>query len=176
MLCCVLALRLLWVCAEEERDTASVTEMADAPECTHKMADATTHHYFSVNRHDPSLITAVHPESCHITADLPESCHISADLPESCHITADLPESCHVLSATPRYSRSVLQYPSRVSSVRDAPLVSARAAGIPKPTHSSPPVSELILLTEVLPIMGIAFGVFGLRTPPQNSQRQRRPL
>ncbi len=49
--------------AEEERDTASVTEMADAPECTHKMADATTHHYFSVNRHDPS----------HITADLPVS-------------------------------------------------------------------------------------------------------
>ncbi len=33
----------------------------------------------------------------------------------------------------------------------------ARAAGIPKPTHSSPPIPELILLSEVLPMMGIAF-------------------
>ncbi len=40
--------------------------------------------------------------------------------------------------------------------MKDAPLVSARAAGIPKPTHSSPPVPELIPLSEVLPIMGIA--------------------
>ncbi len=39
--------------AEEERNTASVTEMADAPECTHKMAEATTHHHFSGNRHEP---------------------------------------------------------------------------------------------------------------------------
>ncbi len=41
--------------------------------------------------------------------------------------------------------------------MRDAPLVSARAAGIPKPTHSSPPVPELIPPSKVLPLMGIAF-------------------
>ncbi len=35
--------------------------------------------------------------------------------------------------------------------------MSAHAAGIPKPTHSSPPVPELIPLYEVLPMMGIAF-------------------
>ncbi len=35
--------------------------------------------------------------------------------------------------------------------------MSARAAGIPKPTHSSFPVPELIPLFEVLPMMGIAF-------------------
>ncbi len=35
--------------------------------------------------------------------------------------------------------------------------MSARAAGIPKPTHSSPPVPELIPLSKVLPMMGIAF-------------------
>ncbi len=35
--------------------------------------------------------------------------------------------------------------------------MSARAAGIPEPTHSSPPVPELIALSEVLPMMGIAF-------------------
>ncbi len=40
--------------------------------------------------------------------------------------------------------------------MRDAPLVSARAAGIPKPTHFSPPVPELIPLSVVLPTMGIA--------------------
>ncbi len=33
--------------------------------------------------------------------------------------------------------------------------MSARAAGIPKPTHSSPPVPELTLLSEALPLMGI---------------------
>ncbi len=35
--------------------------------------------------------------------------------------------------------------------------MSVRSAGIPKPTHSSPPVPELIPLSKVLPIMGIAF-------------------
>ncbi len=34
--------------------------------------------------------------------------------------------------------------------------MSARAAGIPKPTHSSPSVPELISLSEALPMMGIA--------------------
>ncbi len=33
--------------------------------------------------------------------------------------------------------------------------MSTRAAGIPKPTHSSPSVPELILLFEALPMMGI---------------------
>ncbi len=59
-------------------------------------------------------------------------------------------------SVTPRNLRSVPRVPGLISSVRDAPLVSTRAAGIPKPTHSSPPVLELILLSEVLPIIGIA--------------------
>ncbi len=97
------------------------------------------------------------PESHHVSANLPVSHHVSADLPESHHISADHPESCDVLSVTSRYSRSVLRFPSLVSSVKDALLVSARAAGIPKPTHSSPPVPELIPLSEVLPMMGIAF-------------------
>lgn len=34
--------------------------------------------------------------------------------------------------------------------------MSARAAGIPKPTHSSPPVPELIPLSKALPMMGLA--------------------
>ncbi len=44
--------------------------------------------------------------------------------------------------------------------MRDAPLVSTHTAGIPKPTHSSPPVPELISLSEVLPMMGIAVWCF----------------
>ncbi len=40
--------------AEDERDTASVTEMADAPEGTHKMAVTTTHRHVSADRHESS--------------------------------------------------------------------------------------------------------------------------
>ncbi len=47
------------------------------------------------------------------------------------HVTSQLISQSLV---TPRYPRSVLQYPSLVSSVRDAPVVSARAAGISKPS------------------------------------------
>ncbi len=43
-----------------------------------------------------------------------------------------------------------------MSSVRDAPLVSARAAGIPKPIYSNPPAPELFSLAEALTWMGVA--------------------
>ncbi|KAF4100023.1 hypothetical protein G5714_018219 [Onychostoma macrolepis] len=65
------------------------------------------------------------------------------------HVSADLPD-------TPRSSRSVFHYPSLMSSLRDVPLVSAHTAGIPKPTHSNPPVLMHIPLSEALPLMGIA--------------------
>ncbi len=86
---------------------------------------------------------------------------VTSDHPELRHITADQPESCHVLSATSRYPRSVLQYPRLASSMEDPPLLSVRAAGIPKPAPipSSPYVPELISLFEALPRMGIAFSV-----------------
>ncbi len=119
--------------------------------------------HVSTDRHEASHVSADLPECLHVSADLPESLHTSVDLPESlhviadhpepCHVTADHSETCDVLFVTSRDSRSVLQF----SSVRDAPLVSVRSAGIPKPTHSSPPVPELIPLSKVLPIMGIAF-------------------
>ncbi len=110
--------------AEEERDTASVTERADAPECTHKMAEATTHHNFSVNRHEASHITADHPESGHVTADPPESLHISADLPESLHVSADHPESLHISADHHRVR-------SRARSVPGADRVRSRARSVP---------------------------------------------
>ncbi len=106
-------------------------------------------------------VSALQPESLHVSALQPESLHVSALQPESLHVSALQPESLHVSaempeSVTPRDLRSVLRVPCLVSSVRDAPLVSARAAGIPKPTHFSPPVPELIPLPVVLPTMGIA--------------------
>ncbi len=171
---------------EEERDTTSVTEMADGPERTHKMAATTTHRRVSADRHETSQVTVdlressqvtfdLHEasqvttdrhessqvtvdlcEASQVTVDLHEASQVTADHQESCHVTADRLESCHVLSVAPRSSRSVLRYPSLVSSVRDAPLVSARTAGIPKPTHFNPPVPELIPLSEALAMVGIA--------------------
>ncbi len=93
-----------------------------------------------------------------ITVDLHESSQVTADRPESRHISTDRehPETCHSLSAAPGYSRSVLSQ-SGIPCILCVPLVSARAAGISKPTHSSSPVPELIPLSEVLPMMGIAF-------------------
>ncbi len=55
--------------------------------------------------------------------------------------------------------------------MRDAPLVSARAAGIPKPTHFSPPFPELIPLSVALSTMGIAlwcvWAAFTTAEPPE---------
>ncbi len=137
------------------RESNQVT--IDLPESHHVSADLPESHHVSAYLPESHHVSADLPESHHVSADLPESHHVSTDLPESHHISADNPESCDVLSVTSRYSRSVLRFPSLVSSVRDAPLVSALAADIPKPTHSSPPVPELIPLSEVLPMIGIAF-------------------
>ncbi len=40
--------------------------------------------------------------------------------------------------------------------MRDAQLVSVRTAGLPKPTHSAPPVHEMLPLSETLSRVGIA--------------------
>ncbi len=133
----------------------------DRHESTHLTADQPESHHLTADQPESHHLTADQPESHHVTADQPESHHVTADQPESHHVTALLPESLHVSaempeSVTPRNLRSVLRVPCLVSSVRDAPLVSARTAGIPKPTHFSPPVPELIPLLVVLPTMGIA--------------------
>ncbi len=120
---------------EEERDTASVTEMADAPECTHKMADAITHRHFSADFREPSPITADHPESRHVTAVLLESRHITAVHPESRHVTADLPESRHVTADLPesRPITSDLPEPLHVSSDLPEPLHVMSTTPEPRP-------------------------------------------
>ncbi|XP_058639016.1 uncharacterized protein LOC131544658 isoform X1 [Onychostoma macrolepis] len=130
---------------------------ADLQEPSQVAVDVRESSQVTVGRHQPSHVSADHPESLHVSADLLKSSHVTAVRPESQHhVPADLPESGHVRADTPRSSRSVFHYSSLISSLRDSPLVSARTAGIPKPTHSSPPVPELIPLSEVLPMMGIA--------------------
>ncbi len=179
--------------ADEERDTAFMTEMAATLEHAHKMAATTTPRHVIAAASEPINIAAVASEPMYVSYDLPEPSQATADLRESSQATADLresnpttvdlhvssqvtvdlhqPESRHVSahqpeplhvsaelpeSITPRDLRSVLRTPCLVSSVRDAPLVSARAAGIPKFPHVNPPVPELIPLSEALPMIGIA--------------------
>ncbi|KAL0152196.1 hypothetical protein M9458_051919 [Cirrhinus mrigala] len=111
---------------EEKRDTASVTEMADAPKHTH--------------------IMAVTPEHVHKMAATTKAGHVIAAIPESSQVTADLPES------KPKGQSFMILY-----SVRDAPLVSSLAAGMPKPVLTNTSVPEVIPLSAALPIWGIAF-------------------
>ncbi len=51
--------------AEEERETASVAEMTDAPERTHKMVATSTHRHVSADLHEASQVTADRHESSH---------------------------------------------------------------------------------------------------------------
>ncbi len=95
--------------AVEERNTVSETEVADAPERTHKMAATATGH-ITTAIHESGKVTASHCEPNQVNADLPEphnrpakpeSVHISADLSESLHVSADLPDSLHVSTDLP---------------------------------------------------------------------------
>ncbi len=63
--------------AEEECDTVSATEIADAPERTHKMAATATGHIISATHESGQVTLNCHASSL-ITADLPESRYISA--------------------------------------------------------------------------------------------------
>ncbi len=95
------------------------------PESLHVSALQPESLHVSALQPDSLHISALQPESLHVAALQPESLHVAALQPESLHVSAELPESI-----TPRDLRSVLRVPCLVSSVRDAPLVSARAAGI----------------------------------------------
>ncbi len=224
--------------AEEERDTASLTEMADAPERTHKMVATATGHIITAI-HESGKVTAYHCESNQVTVDHHESSQVMDNLRESnqdtavirslftsqlicqslvtsrlvfqslvtsqlftqslvtsqlvyqshftsqliiqSHFTSQLIIQCHftsqlicqshftsqlifqshfmpqlIFQSHFRYSRSLLRVPSLVSSVRDAPLVSAHAAGIPKPTHTNHLAPELIAPSTALPMWGVA--------------------
>ncbi len=78
--------------AEGERDTASVTEMADAPECTHKMVNATMHRNFSADLREPSKVTVDLHESNQVTVDVKEPGQVPADVKEPGQVPADVKE------------------------------------------------------------------------------------
>ncbi len=112
--------------AEEEGDTMSLTKMADAPEGTHKMAEATTHHQ--------------KPESTHVMPTEPGSAHVMPAKPGSALVVPAMPESPAKMATTP--ADAPLR-PGLITSVLDPPLVSVRAAGIPRSAALSAPSQEL---------------------------------
>ncbi len=111
--------------AEEECDTAPLTKMADAPEGTHKMAEATTHHQF--------------PES-HNMPTKPGSAHVMPTEPGSVLVVPAMPESPAKMATTPA---DAPLWPGLIASVLDPPLVSVSAAGIPRSAALSAPSQEL---------------------------------
>ncbi len=144
--------------AEQERESGKVTAShcdsnevsADLPESRHVSADLPESRHVSADLPESRHVSAVHPESLHVSSVHPKSIHVSAVRPESLlisaqlrHIIAGHPETCHILSVTPRYPRPVHRVPSLVSSVRNAPLVFAHAAGNLKPTYTNPLAPEL---------------------------------
>ncbi len=137
--------------AEEERDTASVTKMADAPEGTPKMAEGTTHHQFPGNRHESRHVSVDQPESLHVSADLPESPHVSADLPESLHVSADLPESLHVSADLPESLHVSADLPESLHVSAELPESLHVSADLPESLHVSADLPESLHVSADLP-------------------------
>ncbi len=135
--------------AEEEYDTALTHVMADAPEHDRKMAATTTPHHVIAASQEQSQVTADHCESSQISAGHPESHHASAGRPES-HVTPAKPGSALVTPAKPESPARMATtpvdaplWPGLIASVLDPPLVSVRAAGIPRSAALSAPSREL---------------------------------
>ncbi len=139
--------------AEEERDTASLTKMADAPECTYKMAEATTHHQFPESHNMPA-----EPESAHVLPAKPGSAHVVPAKPGSALVVPAKPGSVLVMPAKPGPARVMSAmpespakmattpadaplWPGLIACVLDAPLVSVRAAGITRAAALTVPES-----------------------------------
>ncbi len=120
----------------------------------------------------------------------PESAHIMPATPEFAHVMLAMPESAHVMPATkisPKeyflggYSTQAPADaklgPGLIASVMDPPLMSVRAAGIPR--ASALAVTETVPLTSVLPVMRSPFCACGLHTallrPPEVAASTAEP-
>ncbi len=112
--------------AEEERNTASLTKMADAPECTHKMAATATGHIITAIQ-ESGKITASHCEPNQVTADLPEP-HNRPAKPESAHVVPAKPGSALVVPAKPG---SALVMPAKPGSALVVPAKPGSALVMP---------------------------------------------
>ncbi len=101
-----------------------------------------------------SRVRPHHRWSTRVSSHLSYSARVSSRLSSPARVSSRLCRAARVYY-TQRFKVSPSSSLSGVQR-EDAPLVSARAAGIPKSTHFSPPVPELIPLSEALPMMGIA--------------------
>ncbi len=112
--------------AEEERNTASLMKMADAPECSHKMAATATGHIITAIQ-ESGKITASHCEPNQVTADLPEPYNRPAK-PESAHVVPAKPGSALVVPAKPG---SALVVPAKPGSALVVPAKPESALIVP---------------------------------------------
>ncbi len=95
--------------ADEDRDTASMTEMLDAPECAHKMAATaepvhkmaatTTPRHVSAASHESIQVKVDVKEQSQVTVDVKEPSKVSVDVNEPSQVTIDRHKSCHACSA-----------------------------------------------------------------------------
>ncbi|KAL0173718.1 hypothetical protein M9458_029686, partial [Cirrhinus mrigala] len=112
---------------------------------------------------ESSQVSAVRTEARHVSAVHSEPRYVSADLPEPRHVTLVIPEPRPVMVVLLQPSSIVLpiepviKHQRLASNVKDPLLVSARAAGIPKPALTNSYVPEVIPMSAALPIWGIAF-------------------
>ncbi len=141
-------------------------KMADAPERMHKMAATATGHIITAI-HESGKITASHCEPNQVTADLPEphnrpakpgsalvvpakpgSALVVPAKPGSVLVMPAKPGPARVMSATPESPAKMVTtpadaplWPGLIACVLDAPLVSVRAAGIPRAPSLTVPES-----------------------------------
>ncbi len=120
MHCSVLAPHLLWV-----------SQRRDAPEGMHKMAEATMHHQFPESHNMPAK-----PQFAHVMPAKPGSALIVPAKPGSVFVMPAMPESPAKMATTPA---DAPLWPGLIASVLDPPLVSVRAAGIPRSAALSAP-------------------------------------
>ncbi len=103
--------------AEEEHDIALTHVMADAPEHDRKMAATTMHH------------------QSHNMPTEPESAHVMPAKPGPARIMSATPESPAKMATKPA---DAPLWPGLIACVLNAPLVSVRAADIPRSALSTP--------------------------------------
>ncbi len=92
--------------ADDDRDTASMTEMVDAPECAHKMAATvepvhkmaatTTPRHVSAASHESIQVKVDVKEPSQVMVDVKEPSKVSVDVNEPSQVTIDRHKSSHV--------------------------------------------------------------------------------
>ncbi len=120
----------------------NLTRPADQPESDHDTAD---------QPRASSRLQLLSQRPLHVSAPQPGLFHVSAPQPEPLHVSAPQPEPVtpRGLKVSPARSLADIQHEGCTVSVCTHSL-------LPKPTHSAPPVHELLPLSETLSRVGIA--------------------